>query len=320
MKKNGFISSALLYGMLALFLVVTMGTLAVLGNRKLAMDKMKEQALLKIQTPYAERQDIVALYDSDQPFRGNIWYDLTGNNHHGNKSGGITYDNNERSISFANGAITANVADANYSSDNGITISTVIRVPSKNSGNEVIGLWNLNGGIFANIGPMPSLSESSNRIDAVNFCYDNSEYHKLRSNDERPFGSTMPTSQRPNPECVSVNMNDDFIFGKYIQLTVTMISGKNITVYINGKMVGHTEPKHGMQFSQASQTLTIGQNPFDTARTNIYTENGNEQAVALQPVSFSGNMHNFIVYKKAISASDDENNYEINKVLYRLES
>ena len=54
MKRNGFISSALLYGLLALFLVVMIGTLAVLGNRKLAMDKIKENALIKIQTDYAK--------------------------------------------------------------------------------------------------------------------------------------------------------------------------------------------------------------------------------------------------------------------------
>ncbi len=45
MKKNGFLSSALLYGMLALFLIVITSTLAVLGTRKLAMDKLKEKAL-----------------------------------------------------------------------------------------------------------------------------------------------------------------------------------------------------------------------------------------------------------------------------------
>ena len=47
MQKNGFISSALLYGMLTLFLVVMMGTLAVLGNRKMAMDKLKAERIDK---------------------------------------------------------------------------------------------------------------------------------------------------------------------------------------------------------------------------------------------------------------------------------
>lgn len=45
MKKNGFITSALLYGMLALFLVLMLGSLAILSNRKLSMDKLKEASI-----------------------------------------------------------------------------------------------------------------------------------------------------------------------------------------------------------------------------------------------------------------------------------
>lgn len=45
MKKNGFITSALLYGILALFLILMLGSLAVLANRKMSMDSLKEAAL-----------------------------------------------------------------------------------------------------------------------------------------------------------------------------------------------------------------------------------------------------------------------------------
>lgn len=45
MKKNGFITSALLYGILALFLVLMLSSLAVLANRKMSMDTLKEAAL-----------------------------------------------------------------------------------------------------------------------------------------------------------------------------------------------------------------------------------------------------------------------------------
>ena len=44
MNEKGFIASALLYGMLALFLVIMISTLYVLGNNKLSMDKLKENA------------------------------------------------------------------------------------------------------------------------------------------------------------------------------------------------------------------------------------------------------------------------------------
>ena len=45
MNKNGFITSALLYGILALFLMLMLGSLAVLANRKISMDNLKEAAL-----------------------------------------------------------------------------------------------------------------------------------------------------------------------------------------------------------------------------------------------------------------------------------
>ncbi len=318
MKRNGFISSALLYGLLALFLVVMIGTLAVLGNRKLAMDKIKENALIKIQTDYAQRQNIVALFDGNQPFQGNTWYDLTSNNHNGTKSGSVTYNNEERSVNLNRSTITANMSDVDPLNSSGITISTVIRVPSKNATNQIIGLWNFKGGIFANIGPIPSLSVNSSRVDAANFCYDNSQYHPAISNDELPFGVAPPTGQRPNPECVNVNLNGSFAFGKYMQLTVTMINNKNITVYINGKMVGHTAPQSPMNFKSPTQTLIIGQNAFDTASTNVYTENGNLVSVSLQPVNFEGSIRNFMIYNKAINAEDEKQNYQINKVLYGL--
>lgn len=48
MNKNGFIASSLLYGMLALFLVLMISTLYIFGNNKISMDKLKETALEKV--------------------------------------------------------------------------------------------------------------------------------------------------------------------------------------------------------------------------------------------------------------------------------
>ena len=49
MNKKGFITSALLYGILSLFLLLVLGTVSILGNRKLANDKIKESALDDVQ-------------------------------------------------------------------------------------------------------------------------------------------------------------------------------------------------------------------------------------------------------------------------------
>lgn len=45
MNKKGFVTSALLYGVLSLFLIFILGTVAVIGNRKLTNDKIKRSAL-----------------------------------------------------------------------------------------------------------------------------------------------------------------------------------------------------------------------------------------------------------------------------------
>ena len=49
MKKNGFITSALLDGILSLFLILILGTVSILANRKLANDKIKESVLNDVQ-------------------------------------------------------------------------------------------------------------------------------------------------------------------------------------------------------------------------------------------------------------------------------
>ena len=43
--NKGFITSALLYGILSLFLVLVLSTVATIGNRKIAIDKIKQSAI-----------------------------------------------------------------------------------------------------------------------------------------------------------------------------------------------------------------------------------------------------------------------------------
>lgn len=49
MNEKGFVTSALLYGILSLFLVLILGTLSVITSRKLASDRLKESALNDVQ-------------------------------------------------------------------------------------------------------------------------------------------------------------------------------------------------------------------------------------------------------------------------------
>lgn len=47
--NRGFVTSALLYGILSLFLVLVLSTVATIGNRKLAIDRIKQSALEDVQ-------------------------------------------------------------------------------------------------------------------------------------------------------------------------------------------------------------------------------------------------------------------------------
>lgn len=49
MKKNGFVTSALLYGILSLFLLLILGSLTIMTNRKLTDDQIRRSALDDVQ-------------------------------------------------------------------------------------------------------------------------------------------------------------------------------------------------------------------------------------------------------------------------------
>ena len=49
MRDKGFVTSALLYGILSVYIVLVLGTISIMGNRKLANDKIKQSALDDVQ-------------------------------------------------------------------------------------------------------------------------------------------------------------------------------------------------------------------------------------------------------------------------------
>lgn len=49
MKERGFVTSALLYGILSVYIVLVVGTISVIGNRKMANDKIKQSAIDDVQ-------------------------------------------------------------------------------------------------------------------------------------------------------------------------------------------------------------------------------------------------------------------------------
>ncbi len=140
MKQRGFISSALLYGMLALFLVIMLSTLAVLGNRKLSMDKLKENALKNVQTGYVKPEALFVAYDGLQVPDGNLWTDQTGNNNPALLVG-PTFDK-DHLVFTGDDYIIAGLSQADLKTK--FTITMVVDITSTAGG-----LWGLDSGFSA---------------------------------------------------------------------------------------------------------------------------------------------------------------------------
>lgn len=64
MKKNGFVTSALLYGILSLFLLLILGTISIIGSRKLTNDKIKQSALDDVQDLKTDRSCFTIVEDT----------------------------------------------------------------------------------------------------------------------------------------------------------------------------------------------------------------------------------------------------------------
>lgn len=209
MKKNGFISSALLYGMLALFLVVMMSTLAILGNRKLSMDKLKENALNDVQYGYAQTENIYALYDGLQPPEDDVWKDQSGNGHDATLVNFTSSGYTNRHFVF-NG--TNNYLDTGINqSDLGqtFTISMVLNIQDTSDQRGIFGYYSQaeKAGIYAAI--------KNTGVDTIaSFCYYNTSSEEV---------------------CADVSVNNTLypLTSSLVQLTIVMQGGKGIDIYLN---------------------------------------------------------------------------------------
>ncbi len=64
MKNKGFVTSALLYGILSVFIVLLLSTVAITGNRKLAVDRLKQSALDDVQNLTTDEECFILVPDS----------------------------------------------------------------------------------------------------------------------------------------------------------------------------------------------------------------------------------------------------------------
>lgn len=232
MKKNGFISSALLYGMLALFLVIMISTLAILGNRKLSMDKLKENALNNIQFGYAKMENVYAIYDGFQAPKEGVWEDQSGNNNNGilRNFSNNSYQNRHLIFNGTNNYINTEIPQKELGTQ--ITISTIIDIQRTTGG-----LWG-----YYN-------SDAGNGI-----------YTEISENEEIPGGvlNVCYYTRDNTPLCVEIALEDETMTykNKKIQLTAVLYSGFGIDVYINGEIHDRIESK--LQINPNKGILVIG--------------------------------------------------------------
>ncbi len=204
MDKKGFISSSLLYGILALFLILMLSTLAILGNRKLSMDKLKEHALTTVETGYASSGNILAIYDGFQKPTDNNWPDQSGNGYNA-----LLYNLSETDHSLDHLNINSNsYIDTGFSQGvlgQNITLSTVMKITHLSEGQGLWGYYDEN-----QAGLMAEAIKIGNNL-AVKFCY---------------YGTDK------NQVCT--NINADQLLNKKIQITVVIQGNQGIYLYING--------------------------------------------------------------------------------------
>lgn len=284
MKQDGFISSALLYGMLALFLVIVTSTLALLGNQKLGMDKLKEHALNSIQYGYAKTENISALYDGFQspnfkttPVK---WKDQSGNNHDATLTSFPNNSYSNRHLTF-NGTSYLDTGIKQEDLGKGITISTVLKISNINENTGLWGFHDNGSGIYAEI-----------KNKKINVCY----YVKTN----------------PNPLCVEVG-NEYYMSnlnGKIFQLTVVMdgeepteedktndIDNRGIDVYVNN--VSYDRIDTTLEINPHSGNLIIGK------ATSTET-------------AFKGDIYNITIYNTALDYNDVMKNFEANRQRYNI--
>jgi len=282
MKKNGFISSALLYGMLALFLVIMTSTLAILGNQKLSMDKLKENALNDVQYDYVKTENLYALYDGFQAPKNNIWKDQSGNNHDATLKNFSAQSYNDKHLNF-NGT-TSYIDTGIKQSDlgNKITISTVLNIQEANGG--IWGLYNETegNGIYAEL-QQPEDVEGG----IIKIC----SYTKLNT----PVCTDVALSNLIG----STDGNPVSYLNKKIQLVVVIQSGSGMDIYLNG--VSYDSIESNLELNLREDNLIIGQ----ATAGDLYLK---------------GELYNFTIYNIGLTEEEIYKNFEVDNIRYKITS
>lgn len=299
MKKNGFIASALLYSILALFLVLIISTLAILGNRKLGMDKIKSDASNTVRFEYSQMGSIYSIYDGFQkPVTKDgktTWKDQSGNGRDATLTN-VTYSN--RHLVFnGNGSVNTNINQSSLG--NQFTLQTILNVKNVVSTSGSIGLWgwydaSSKQGIFAEIGTIPG---DTTNTKAFNLC----------------AYTSVDTSV---PSCVNVGL--EFLHaGQLVHITF-VITNEDINYDISDATI--TEPVvavrkgidvyiNGVHYDRLDIDSAFTVKPFSTLILGQSSNNSQK---------FNGDLYNFTIYNKALTYEEVIKNFNADKVKYNI--
>lgn len=297
MEKNGFIASALLYSMLALFLVLIISTLAILGNRKLGMDKIKGDALNTVRFEYSQMGSIYSIYDGFQkPTTKNgktTWKDQSGNGRDATLTN-ITYSS--RHLVFnGNGYVTTPINQSSLG--NQFTLQTVLNVKNITSTSS-IGLWGWydeasNSGIYAEIGTIPG---DTTNTKAFNLC----AYTSVDTSIPSCVNVKLEFLHAGQPVHITFVITNQDINYDISDATIGPIVAvkKGIDVYINGEHYDRLDINSSFTVKPFS-ALILGQSSSSSQK-------------------FNGDLYNFTIYNKALTYEEVVKNFQSDKVKYNI--
>ena len=285
MNEKGFIASSLLYGLLVIFLVVMLSTIAVLANKKLSSDKLKETAIDDVSADYSSANLIHVWYDSYYvPYLNNnqiVWKDvvsghtaaLSGFASNVEYSKGITFDQNKNII-----ASSVALKDI-VSKDTDFSFSAYIRIDNPPCETDACPLFRL-GDITSNFVRVDASSNDYN----LELCYPKIINSGVNSNE-------------PSVSCIEVS-STDFYNNENTPVTLTVIfqSGA-IRAFIDNKQVNNPDD------------INVSGGTLDTSSNYPLTIGG----------GFVGTIYNFIIYKGILSDAGVEKNTIQNKTRYKVE-
>lgn len=296
--NRGFISSALLYGILVIFLVIMLSTIAILGSRKLSIDKLKENALENSDESYSANNNVYAWYDTGIAPK--------------------TIDENKYSWTDQNGKSNATIYGEN--------IYDITSNPKKiNLNNSYIdtGIKLVDIAPSFTISMVISLEESGIIIGGYDGVSSGVKlyYDKENKTFDACYGGQLSAGVNTFT-CLTTEIDSKFSSNSLFKITLVIDDTNGISFYINGEQYydkgGNDSSVAGGKFKAGDFNLIVGTNVDSDKQEILEYIDISDNKVEEQRVG--GNLLSLIVYNKALTSNEIKNNFEVDSKKYRIAS